>query len=80
MTICKKCKKRESCTELCAKAEKYVSQDTVSYGSGGRETYLPHVSERGSPDLDPLLEFINFNVSEKKGLNEEFKMLQSFFK
>ena len=30
MTLCQKCSKRATCTELCAAAEQYVNQDYVS--------------------------------------------------
>lgn len=33
MSICTECKKRNSCTELCEKAEEHANQDYVDWGA-----------------------------------------------
>ncbi len=47
--LCQTCKDRDTCTELCEPAERYVGQD--------------HVSQRETPHEETFLEWLQSNVS-----------------
>ena len=61
--LCQECPKKESCVELCEKAEKWVNKDHVSQ----RELTFPQVTdgERGKVRLNLLLDLADFHSAFK---------------
>lgn len=59
--LCQDCPKKDSCIQLCSKAERYVSQDYVSQ----RETTYPHVTDKANATKNLPLDNIDYHLNQK---------------
>lgn len=56
--LCQDCPKKETCTELCEKAERHIRKDHVSQ----REKIFPHIRESWESNLNPHLDNFSYHL------------------